>query len=241
MEGMPESEPGMNGMTTTLMAMNSSGTNGSSSGMNMNMNMGMSMDMPGMTMYFHDGYQEYILFQDLLTKSRGAFAGACIAVFFLGVFYELLKHAREVLQRRHGLLKSRSFHVNGTSGVDLRSVGPPVHEKTTETTVLLVRSQETARYTQTTPGESPPSTTAPKQRQLRTHHGVSYRTAMFSSLHLAQTVLHGLQILISYCLMLLFMTYNAYLCLCVILGITFGYFLVGWNRSSTEDVNEACH
>ncbi|PVD22083.1 hypothetical protein C0Q70_17886 [Pomacea canaliculata] len=189
MEGMPESEPGMNGMTTTLMAMNSSGTNGSSSGMNMNMNMGMSMDMPGMTMYFHDGYQEYILFQDLLTKSRGAFAGACIAVFFLGVFYELLKHAREVLQRRHGLLKSRSFHVNGTSGVDLRSVG----------------------------------------------------TAMFSSLHLAQTVLHGLQILISYCLMLLFMTYNAYLCLCVILGITFGYFLVGWNRSSTEDVNEACH
>lgn len=49
MEGMPESEPGMNGMTTTPMAMNSSGTNGSSSGMNMNMNMGMSMDMPGMT------------------------------------------------------------------------------------------------------------------------------------------------------------------------------------------------
>lgn len=70
-----------------------------------------------------------------------------------------------------------SFYEGGTNFMHVFCTfhRPPVHEKTTETTVLLVRSQETARYTQTTPGESPPSTTAPKQRQLRTHHGVSYR------------------------------------------------------------------
>nr|KAG5700468.1 hypothetical protein BaRGS_013955 [Batillaria attramentaria] len=59
--------------------------------------------------------------------------------------------------------------------------------------------------------------------------------------HLLQTILHAVQIFISYCLMLIFMTYNAYLALCVVLGAAFGYFLVGWKRTQITDSNEHCH
>ncbi|KAK7488073.1 hypothetical protein BaRGS_00020664 [Batillaria attramentaria] len=64
---------------------------------------------------------------------------------------------------------------------------------------------------------------------------------MMSGPHLLQTILHAVQIFISYCLMLIFMTYNAYLALCVVLGAAFGYFLVGWKRTQITDSNEHCH
>ncbi|XP_045200544.1 high affinity copper uptake protein 1-like isoform X4 [Mercenaria mercenaria] len=69
----------------------------------------------------------------------------------------------------------------------------------------------------------------------------------FSSLHMmtcshfVQTVLHMVQVFISYCLMLVFMTYNVWLCLSVILGAGIGYFLFGWRKAIVVDINEHCH
>lgn len=67
------------------------------------------------------------------------------------------------------------------------------------------------------------------------------RPTMFSTTHLLQTFLHIVQISVSYFLMLIFMTYNVWLCLAVLFGATLGYFLFGWKKSVVVDVTEHCH
>ncbi|KAH3796997.1 hypothetical protein DPMN_150573 [Dreissena polymorpha] len=64
---------------------------------------------------------------------------------------------------------------------------------------------------------------------------------MMSGSHFLQTLLHMIQVFISYCLMLIFMTYNVWLCLSVILGAGVGYFLFGWRKAIVVDINEHCH
>ena len=69
----------------------------------------------------------------------------------------------------------------------------------------------------------------------------------FLRVHIIQTVLHMLQVTISYFLMLIVMTYNVWLFIAVILGAGTGYFLFARfresrNRStSLQDENEHCH
>lgn len=70
---------------------------------------------------------------------------------------------------------------------------------------------------------------------------ILFRTRLISRGHLIQTFLHMLQITVSYLLMLVFMTYNTWLCLSVVLGAGFGYFLFGLKRLTSIDVNEHCH
>jgi len=64
---------------------------------------------------------------------------------------------------------------------------------------------------------------------------------LLSKGHLIQTLLHMLQIAVSYMLMLVFMTYNSWLCLSVVLGAGLGYFVFGLQRLTSIDVNEHCH
>jgi hypothetical protein len=64
---------------------------------------------------------------------------------------------------------------------------------------------------------------------------------LLNQAHIMQTVLHMLQLTVSYLLMLVFMTYNSYLCLAIVLGSGLGYFLFGLKRLSPIDVNEHCH
>lgn len=72
------------------------------------------------------------------------------------------------------------------------------------------------------------------------HFFVRYRK-MFSCPHFFQTGLHMLQFFISYLLMLVFMTYNVYLCISVLIGAGVGYFLFGWYKSTAVDITEHCH
>ena len=52
----------------------------------------------------------------------------------------------------------------------------------------------------------------------------------------------SVQIVVSYCLMLIFMTYNVWLCLAVALGAATGYFMFGWKKTVVVDVGgEHCH
>ncbi|KAI1287771.1 High affinity copper uptake protein 1 [Halotydeus destructor] len=55
--------------------------------------------------------------------------------------------------------------------------------------------------------------------------------------HLTQTIMQIVQVFVSYCLMLVFMTYNGWLCLSVILGAGFGYLLFGHHSNIDAD----CH
>ncbi|EDO27532.1 predicted protein [Nematostella vectensis] len=59
--------------------------------------------------------------------------------------------------------------------------------------------------------------------------------------HFIQSLLHIVQVTLSYFLMLIFMTYNGWLCIAVALGAGFGYFLFGWKLSKIVDINEHCH
>lgn len=68
-----------------------------------------------------------------------------------------------------------------------------------------------------------------------------FSPTMMSTAHAWQTVLHGLQVLVSYMLMLVFMSYNTWLCAAVVLGSATGYFLFGWRESVVVDFTEHCH
>ncbi|XP_016972911.1 high affinity copper uptake protein 1 isoform X2 [Drosophila rhopaloa] len=65
--------------------------------------------------------------------------------------------------------------------------------------------------------------------------------SMLSVNHLLQTLLHVIQVTLSFLLMLIFMTYNVWLCLMVVLGAAVGYFLFCWKKSVIVDVTEHCH
>ncbi|CAL8079911.1 unnamed protein product [Orchesella dallaii] len=67
------------------------------------------------------------------------------------------------------------------------------------------------------------------------------RSNIFKSYHLVQTVLHMVQLVLSYFLMLIFMTYNIWLGLAITLGAGVGYLLFGWNKRSAVDITEHCH
>lgn len=60
-------------------------------------------------------------------------------------------------------------------------------------------------------------------------------------IHILQSFLHILQVVISYFLMLVFMTYNGWLCISVGVGAGLGYFLFSWKRAVIVDINEHCH
>ncbi|XP_078282593.1 high affinity copper uptake protein 1 isoform X1 [Rhinoraja longicauda] len=98
---------------------------------------------------------------------------------------------------------------------------------------LLRKSQVNVRYN-SMPVPGPNGTIL-----METHKTVGQQ--MLSIPHLIQTGLHVIQVVISYFLMLVFMTYNGYLCIAVALGAGIGYFLFSWKKAVVVDITEHCH
>ncbi|XKL67338.1 hypothetical protein PGB90_002829 [Kerria lacca] len=146
-----------------------------------------------MSMSFHFGTEETVLFSFWKFSTVGGLIGSIIGIFILAVLYEGLKYYREHLfWRSYSLLQYRSVQI-------------PVDK---------------------TPHASETKVSQP---------------LMFSKSHAYQSFLHVIQIVISYFLMLIFMTYNVWLGLAVALGSTTGFFLFGWKKSVVVDVTEHCH
>jgi len=76
---------------------------------------------------------------------------------------------------------------------------------------------------------------------VSTEDNARVQPSMWSTMHIFQTLLHLFQVTLSFLLMLIFMTYNVWLCLAVVFGASFGYFLFGWKKSVIVDVTEHCH
>ena len=74
--------------------------------------------------------------------------------------------------------------------------------------------------------ERPGSRTPLVTRQL----APSYRHGLKSSTHILLSVSYVLQQFISLCLMLVFMTFNLYLCLTVVFSAGLGFYLFAWKR-----------
>ncbi|XP_021930912.1 high affinity copper uptake protein 1-like isoform X2 [Zootermopsis nevadensis] len=81
----------------------------------------------------------------------------------------------------------------------------------------------------------------PAEKRIMEEDNRIVQPTMFSLMHGVQTFLHIIQIVLSYFLMLIFMTYNVWLCLAVVIGAAVGYFLFGWKKSVVVDVTEHCH
>ncbi|KAK2887834.1 high affinity copper uptake protein 1 isoform X1 [Channa argus] len=99
--------------------------------------------------------------------------------------------------------------------------------------VLMRRSQVNVRY------NSMPLPGADGTVLMETHKTVGQR--MLSPAHFLQTMLHVVQVVVSYFLMLVFMTYNGYLCIAVAAGAGTGYFLFSWRKAVVVDITEHCH
>jgi len=77
--------------------------------------------------------------------------------------------------------------------------------------------------------------------QVMIQSGPSVKARICNKWHILQSFLHIVQVTVSYMLMLVFMTYNVWLCIAVVLGAGTGYFAFGWKKQSNHDVNEHCH
>ncbi|XP_044258999.1 high affinity copper uptake protein 1 isoform X2 [Tribolium madens] len=149
-------------------------------------------DMSHMSMAFHTGYNETVLFDQWKFTTIGGLIGSMIGIFFMAALYEGLKYYREYLfWKTYNALQYRAVTLpeKGVVSEDNQIVQP----------------------------------------------------TMLSGMHFYQTVLHMIQMVLSYFLMLIFMTYNVWLCLAVVIGAGVGYFLFGWKKSVIVDVTEHCH
>lgn len=152
-----------------------------------------------MGMVFHFSDTESILFTFWHTKSAVSMVVACVIVFLVAILYEGLKFYREWLKARKRLEGGGA--VNDRS---LRSVRSHQHEGNRP-------GPDSLSHFSAMPANEQPSSGG--------------QTKWFTRMHLYQTVLHMFHVLISFLLMLVFMTCNIWLCAAVVLGAGIGYFI----------------
>jgi len=215
-----------------------------------------------MSMTFHFGFKETILFDFWQTDSIAIFLLSCFILFVFAALYEGLKLIREKLIRDEIVRKQqvdviRANAITSSCQCDI--------SKSAEQKSLLAGNGKTsgaaavdeeAGVQVVTPHECCKKQNASSANNTTNPHTStriveddesklivmkSYRTSLLSSGHIIQTFLHMLQITVSYLLMLVFMTYNTWLCLSVVLGAGLGYFIFGLKRLTAIDVNEHCH
>ncbi|BES93777.1 copper uptake protein [Nesidiocoris tenuis] len=87
-------------------------------------------------------------------------------------------------------------------------------------------------------GPKPPSSDTIAQIIPSDVRTVNPRVSRLSLEHILATLVYGIQVTLSLCLMLVFMTYNVWLCLAMVLGSCVGYFF--FNDGSPADA-EFCH
>jgi copper transporter 1 len=181
----------------------------------------------GMVMSFHGGYSETILFDFWSTSSIALFIVSCLILFVVAALYEGIKLVREKLARYEARKNSERQAMDNISS-DIRR---------DEVINLNQESNEEIK------NESDAATKIGHKSNDRLKindesiYLKSYGSRLLSRGHILQTILHMLQITISYMLMLVFMTYNSYLCVSVILGAGFGYFVFGLKRLNAIDQN----
>ena len=167
-----------------------------------------------MKMYFHFGCDEVILFDFWRTSSVIGMAGSAVACFVLAVLYEALKFYRESRVADLFIREQRRLQSRRR------------RESEAETTEELEEEAEMA--VEASPAPLPTTVTTAE-------------TKMMSSGHLALTALQLLQVTFAYALMLIVMTFNAWLCLATVAGAAFGYFLFGWRKTLLLHNEEPCH
>lgn len=178
-----------------------------------------------MSMSFHGGYDETILFEQWKIDSLSGLLWSMLLIFVMAALYEGLKYYREHLfWRTYNALQYRPVTVT---------------EKSNGNGVAVAGTSTAERGGAGAGGDG--SNGATGGGGLNEEGARIVQPTMLSLMHLYQTLLHILQVTTSFLLMLIFMTYNTWLCLAVVLGAGLGYFLFGWKKSVIVDVTEHCH
>ncbi|XP_054081731.1 high affinity copper uptake protein 1 isoform X1 [Zeugodacus cucurbitae] len=163
-----------------------------------------------MIMVFHGGHCERILWSSWVASTYVEFIFSCLAFVVMGFLYEALKFLRQQLIKR--AVNKEAERIN----MELES-----KQITSSTSGSIGRSSREAlaeiRVTKT-----------------------KYIQYALTSTHIVTSLLFFVQVALSYLLMLVFMNYNYWLCLSVIGGLGFGYFIFGWSQHDAYD-NECCH
>ncbi|KAI3384360.1 hypothetical protein SNEBB_008233 [Seison nebaliae] len=225
----------------------------------------MGMDHSGMMMYFHTGMNEVILFKWWKTDDHiGIFLFSCFILFVMGFLYEGLKYFREYLYQLDNmnmLSCGRSSQYSLANNNNNNNIDNNNNNNDESSRVQILPSNNHQPNSEQNinnccsggDGEkSSPATTTPfipaNNDQIRLDERChcstirKKRQVMMSPLHLYQTILHIVQFVLAYLLMLAFMTYNVWIGMAISLGAGFGYFSFGWRRQVlTQTDNDHCH
>uniref|UniRef100_A0AAG5CUH4 Copper transport protein n=1 Tax=Anopheles atroparvus TaxID=41427 RepID=A0AAG5CUH4_ANOAO len=189
-----------------------------------------------MSMSFHGGYDETILFEQWKIDSVGGLLWSMLVIFVMAALYEGLKYYREHLfWRTYNALQYRPVTVTEKSN------GNGVAASGTSTNGDRRSGGEAGDGLNVLMGTGGGGGGSTSGSVLNEDANRVVQPTMLSLMHLFQTLLHILQVTLSFLLMLIFMTYNTWLCLAVVLGAALGYFLFGWKKSVIVDVTEHCH
>lgn len=196
-----------------------------------------------MSMAFHGGYNETILFEQWKIDSLAGLLWSMLLIFVMAALYEGLKYYREHLfWRTYNALQYRPVTVseksprNGT--VSSNNNG---HGLAAETMGVASGGGGGGGSIDGIGGGGEGADDGSRVVHMVGEVIHKQPPTMLSVMHLFQTFLHIVQVTLSFLLMLIFMTYNTWLCLAVVLGAALGYFLFGWKKSVIVDVTEHCH
>lgn len=88
---------------------------------------GASQGMHGMAMYFHLGYEQYVLFQQWSAETSTSLLLTCLFYFVLAILYEILKAYRRVVALRSQINQTARIVRSGSVGANQQpSAGPKI-------------------------------------------------------------------------------------------------------------------
>ncbi|KRY67869.1 High affinity copper uptake protein 1, partial [Trichinella pseudospiralis] len=192
------------------------------------------MPMMMMSMSFHGGVNEVILFSFWKITTLGGLLGSVVGIFLLAILYEGLKVMRETMLE-NAIVEQSLRKKNGTV-IDpadncRQGIGETSQNQTSDIELFTLKSTR-HRY-----WRNPVALFKPQEQQSK----LAFRLRPFSTAHIIQSTLHMIQLFFSYMLMLVVMTYNIWLLLAVIVGCGVGHLLFGWRRITKIDTCEHCH
>lgn len=179
----------------------------------------------GGSMVFHLGNRETILFGFWTTSTTTSLVLSCLIVFIIAVGYEALKCYREWLKKCY---KKRQEGGSDRGGSTATQLAPPP-------TLIDAYSSPLSPVTLVGVGAGAGAGADPSQNQ---RPPLTTRVPWLAPTHWYQTLLHMLQVTISFLLMLIFMTFNVWLCIAVVLGAGVGYFIF---FARSENVSDHCN
>ncbi|XP_016950921.1 uncharacterized protein LOC108025155 [Drosophila biarmipes] len=204
-----------------------------------------------MSMFFHTGDTETILFKCWRTESVLALTLSCLVIFLVAVLYEALKFFRGWLFARNRRrleggrdqypprrYREANYNYN-------QPTYPPRSNQQTGAQIYAHRPRSPSMPPLQHGGHGSPQAQSAHIMPPPIHHhvqenpppaeGGSGFKAFCSWMHLLQTFLHVLQVFISFLLMLVFMTFNVWLCVAVLLGAGVGYYIFCAFKTNIQD------